>query len=139
MKYPKFWNKCVNTLGLASGVLTLVIAVLSLLEAILLYFLHSPTSWTLTVSQYILLYIVFWAADTAPGPDQHRLSVGSSVHLCHCPGRVAAFDAGYRRQSEDRYRAGDSHQRALYADDYRLYFDADNPALYDSGLLGPGP
>ena len=62
MKYPKFWNKCVNTLGLASGVLTLVIAVLSLLEAILRYFLHSPTSWTLTVSQYILLYIVFFAS-----------------------------------------------------------------------------
>ncbi len=65
MKYPKFWNKCVNTLGLASGVLTLVIAVLSLLEAILRYFLHSPTSWTLTVSQYILLYIVFFASPYA--------------------------------------------------------------------------
>lgn len=65
MKYPKIWTKCVNALGLASGVLTLVIAVLSLLEAILRYFLSSPTSWTLTVSQYILLYVVFFASPYA--------------------------------------------------------------------------
>lgn len=65
MRYPKFWTRIVNFLGLASGTLTLAIAFLSVLEAILRYFFKTPTSWTLTVSTYILLYIVFFASPYA--------------------------------------------------------------------------
>lgn len=65
MKYPRFWTKIINALGLVSGVLTLAIAFLSVLEAVLRYVFKTPTSWTLTTSTYILLYLVFFASPYA--------------------------------------------------------------------------
>lgn len=60
MRYPRFWKSIVNALALAAGVLTLVIAVMSVVEAIMRYVFHSPTSWSLTTCTYILLYVVFF-------------------------------------------------------------------------------
>ncbi len=65
MRYPRFWKKIVDSLALAAGSLTLVIAVLSVLEAIMRYIFKSPTSWSLTTCTYILLYVVFFASPYA--------------------------------------------------------------------------
>jgi TRAP-type C4-dicarboxylate transport system permease small subunit len=65
MRYPKFWKKTVDALGLASGFLTMVIAIMSLGEAISRYVFKHPTSWSLTLSTYILIYIVFFASPYA--------------------------------------------------------------------------
>ncbi|MGN1002884.1 MAG: TRAP transporter small permease [Oscillospiraceae bacterium] len=65
MKYPKIWAKIVNAFALASGALTLVIAALSVIEAVMRYVFNSPTSWSLTVCTYILLYVVFFASPYA--------------------------------------------------------------------------
>lgn len=65
MRYPDFWKKIVNILGLAAGVLTLIIAVLSIYEAISRYVFKSPNSWTLSLSCYALVFIVFFASPYA--------------------------------------------------------------------------
>ena len=65
MRYPRFWKRIVNALALAAGVLTLVIAVMSVVEAIMRYVFHSPTRWSLTMCTYILLYVVFFASPYA--------------------------------------------------------------------------
>jgi C4-dicarboxylate transporter DctQ subunit len=62
MKYPASWTKVVNTLGLTSGCLSLVIAALSVLEAVLRYVFHSPTSWSLSLSCYLLIYLAYIAS-----------------------------------------------------------------------------
>ena len=65
MRYPKLWRKIVNALALISGLLALLTGFLSVFEAVSRYFFHHPTSWSLTITQYILLYLVFFASPYA--------------------------------------------------------------------------
>ncbi len=65
MRYPDFWRKIVNALALVSGLIALTTGFLSVFEACLRYFFKSPTSWTLTITQYLLLYLVFFASPYA--------------------------------------------------------------------------
>ncbi|MCD7935517.1 MAG: TRAP transporter small permease [Tannerellaceae bacterium] len=59
MKFPAFWKKVNKYIAVVAGCLALLIAVLSVYEAIARYCFHSPTSWTLNVSCYILVWSIF--------------------------------------------------------------------------------
>jgi TRAP-type C4-dicarboxylate transport system permease small subunit len=65
MRYPLKWKKFVDKLGLASGCITLGIAALSIMEAISRYFFHSPTSWSLSVCCYMLIFLAYLASPYA--------------------------------------------------------------------------
>lgn len=59
MKYPQFLERFNRILGNIAGGLIIVIALFSALEGILRGIFSSPTTWTLNISQYILIWAVF--------------------------------------------------------------------------------
>ncbi|MDR3294554.1 MAG: TRAP transporter small permease subunit [Clostridiales Family XIII bacterium] len=65
MKYPEFWRKTINTIAFVSANMILIIAGLSVMEAVLRHFFHNPTSWGLNVSTYILIWAMFLGSSYA--------------------------------------------------------------------------
>lgn len=65
MHYPQIWKKLIDKLGMLSGFLIIIISLLSVIEAILRYFLDSPTGWALNVCQYLLVYMIFLSSPYA--------------------------------------------------------------------------
>jgi TRAP-type C4-dicarboxylate transport system permease small subunit len=59
MKYPKTLHRFNELAALVAGALIIVMGLLATLEGILRGFFSSPTSWTLDVSQYILIWSIF--------------------------------------------------------------------------------
>jgi len=59
MKYPEFWRKFICVLAFISGCLVLLIAGMSVLEAVLRRVFNSPTSWNLNTCCCLLIYVVF--------------------------------------------------------------------------------
>jgi TRAP-type C4-dicarboxylate transport system permease small subunit len=59
MRYPKFLNRFNQATGIVAGALIVVIGLLSTMEGILRGIFSSPTSWSLDVSQYILIWTIF--------------------------------------------------------------------------------
>lgn len=59
MKYPQFLERLNRALGYVAGSLIIVIALFAALEGVLRGFFSSPTTWSLNVSQYIMIWAVF--------------------------------------------------------------------------------
>ena len=58
MKYPELWRKFINAISFLAGCMVLLIAALSVFEAVKRRFLGAPTSWTLNTSSYLLIWVV---------------------------------------------------------------------------------
>jgi len=65
MKYPKLLNHFNQVTGIISGALIILMGLLATLEGILRGLFSSPTSWTLDVSQYILIWTIFLGTASA--------------------------------------------------------------------------
>ena len=65
MKYPGFLRKANGGLAFFAGCLIFLIGIFAVLEAILRGFFDSPTKWTLNLSSYMLIYVVFLASPYA--------------------------------------------------------------------------
>jgi TRAP-type C4-dicarboxylate transport system permease small subunit len=61
MKYPKSLSRFNQVTGFISGVLIVITALLATMEGILRYVFASPTSWSLDISQYLLIWVIFLA------------------------------------------------------------------------------
>ena len=59
MNYPKAWKKVTTIFATIAGVFALIIALLSVMEAILRHFFDAPTSWSLNVCCYLLIWVLF--------------------------------------------------------------------------------
>lgn len=59
MRYPEFVKRLNTLMGIISGSLIIIIGILSVMEGILRGVFNSPTTWTLNISQYILIWAVF--------------------------------------------------------------------------------
>ena len=59
MKYPKIFRKINNFLGVISGSLVLAVALINVYEVICRGVFNRPTGWTMDVSTYLLLWIIF--------------------------------------------------------------------------------
>jgi C4-dicarboxylate transporter DctQ subunit len=59
MKYPKFLEKINIFTGVVSGTLIIILGLLATMEGTLRGILSSPTSWSLDLSQYILIWTIF--------------------------------------------------------------------------------
>ncbi len=71
MKFPVIWKKINKVIATIAGCLALLIAFLSVYEAIVRYCFHSPTSWTLNVSCYILVWSIFLGSSYAFQEGSH--------------------------------------------------------------------
>lgn len=71
MKFPKFWRKINRVLAVICGAMSLAIALFSAFEAIMRRVFQSPTSWTLDVSCYILIWIFFLGSSYAFQEGSH--------------------------------------------------------------------
>ena len=71
LKANQWLSSLGRKLALASGVVVLTISLLSSLEVVMRYFLHSPTSWTFEVSRYLLLVLVWLGTAGALQNDSH--------------------------------------------------------------------
>ena len=65
MRYPTFMRKLNGALALFSGALILLIGIFAVLEALLRGVFASPTKWTLNLSCYLLIYVVFLSSPYA--------------------------------------------------------------------------
>ncbi|MDR1206220.1 MAG: TRAP transporter small permease subunit [Peptococcaceae bacterium] len=59
MRYPKIWRKITNGAAMFSGALAFIIGCLQVMESLLRYFFNAPTKWSLNVSEYLLIYLLF--------------------------------------------------------------------------------
>ena len=59
MKYPQFLEKINRFTGVVSGGLIICLGLLATMEGVLRGFFSQPTSWSLDLSQYILIWMVF--------------------------------------------------------------------------------
>ncbi|MBQ9980382.1 MAG: TRAP transporter small permease [Oscillospiraceae bacterium] len=59
MKYPAFMRKINRALANVSGILLIVISVLSVFEAIMRGVFNHPTKWSLDLTCYLLLWAIF--------------------------------------------------------------------------------
>ena len=59
MKYPKFLEKINGFTGVVSGGLIICLGLLATMEGVLRGFFSQPTSWSLDLSQYILIWMIF--------------------------------------------------------------------------------
>lgn len=59
MKYPKFLEKINVFTGVVSGGLIICLGLLATMEGVLRGFFSRPTSWSLDLSQYILIWMIF--------------------------------------------------------------------------------
>ena len=73
MKYPKVLRKTNGALAFFSGCLIFLIGAFAVLEAILRGVFSSPTKWTLNLSCYMLVYIVFLSSPYAFETHGHVL------------------------------------------------------------------
>ena len=71
MKYPVIWAKINKGIAVVAGCLALVIACFSVFEAVARYVFNSPTSWTLNVSCYILVWSIFLGSSYAFQEGSH--------------------------------------------------------------------
>lgn len=71
MKFPKFWRKVNRVIATICGLMALVIAFFSAYEAVARHVFASPTSWTLDVSCYILIWIFFVGSSFAFQEGSH--------------------------------------------------------------------
>lgn len=71
MKFPRFWKKLNGGLAAVCGALAFIIALLSALEAIMRHVFNDPTSWTMDVSCYILIWIFFIGSSFAFQEGSH--------------------------------------------------------------------
>lgn len=71
MKYPKLWGKINKAIAAVAGVLALVIAFLSVYEAVARYVFNSPTSWSLNVCCYLLVWSIFLGSSYAFQEGSH--------------------------------------------------------------------
>ncbi|MDR1245619.1 MAG: TRAP transporter small permease subunit [Clostridiales Family XIII bacterium] len=98
MKYPKFMTLINQVLGCVSGSLIVAIGFLAVFEALARGAFSSPTSWTLDISSYFLIWAVFLGSAYAYQEKGHvavdilRDLVGK--RLGKPPRRAMAF-AGY--------------------------------------------
>ncbi len=65
MKYPNFLRVFNQVLGRAAGVMVFAIGILSVFEAVMRAFFASPTSWSVDVCSYLLIWAVFLASPYA--------------------------------------------------------------------------
>lgn len=66
-----FVDCLVPPIGIAMGMCVLVIAIINTYEVVTRYIFLRPTDWTLEVSQYLLIVIVFLTAGYAALADMH--------------------------------------------------------------------
>ena len=59
IRYPKFYRKITNILGLLSGWLVFIVAALAVYEIIMRGVFNRPTGWSMDISTYLLLWIIF--------------------------------------------------------------------------------
>lgn len=59
MKYPKSLTRFNHAVAFLAGVLIVVMGLLSTMEGVLRWMFASPTSWSLDVSQYLLIWTIF--------------------------------------------------------------------------------
>ena len=71
MKFPKLWRKVNRAIATVCGALSLLIALFSAFEAVMRRVFNSPTSWTLDVSCYILIWIFFVGSSFAFQEGSH--------------------------------------------------------------------
>jgi TRAP-type C4-dicarboxylate transport system permease small subunit len=67
----KYWHRLVSSLGLAGGVLIVVIAALSTWNIMCRYLLRSPVVWTDEICEYLLLISVFLTLPVSWREDRH--------------------------------------------------------------------
>lgn len=65
MKYPAFFRKLNQGLAFVSGCLVFLTGFFAVFEAIMRGVFNSPTIWTLNVSCYLLIWIIFLASPYA--------------------------------------------------------------------------
>lgn len=73
MKYPAFLRKLNSVLAFCSGCLILLTGLFAVFEAIMRGVFNSPTKWTLNLSCYLLIYIVFLSSPYAFQSHGHVL------------------------------------------------------------------
>ena len=73
MKYPAFWRKLNNVLAFCAGCLILLTGLFAVFEAIMRGVFDRPTKWTLNLSCYLLIYIVFLSSPYAFQSHGHVL------------------------------------------------------------------
>jgi C4-dicarboxylate transporter, DctQ subunit len=59
MKFPRFMERINVFCGIVSGALIIVLGLLATMEGAMRGFFSSPTSWSLDLSTYILIWMVF--------------------------------------------------------------------------------
>lgn len=59
MKFPQFMERINTFCGIVSGVLIIVVGLLATMEGILRGTFSSPTSWSLDLCTYVLIWLVF--------------------------------------------------------------------------------
>lgn len=59
MRFPDAMKKLNKAIAFVCGSLVMIIAVLTVFEAVMRYFFHNPTSWSLNVCTYILIWYAF--------------------------------------------------------------------------------
>jgi TRAP-type C4-dicarboxylate transport system permease small subunit len=98
MKYPKFMTLINQALGCVSGSLIISIGFLAVFEAIARGVFSRPTSWSLDISSYFLIWAVFLGSSYAYQEKGHVAVdiLRDLVEKClgKSPRRVMAF-AGY--------------------------------------------
>lgn len=62
MKYPRFMTVINQWLARVSGLFIFAIGILAVFEAIMRTFLNAPTSWSLDISSYLLIWAIFLGA-----------------------------------------------------------------------------
>jgi len=65
MRYPAFWRKTIKGIAYVTANLVLAISVLQVVEVVMRYVLHSPTSWTLDLCRYMLVWAMFLGSSWA--------------------------------------------------------------------------
>jgi len=59
LKYPELLKRINHIMGITAGSLIVIIGIFSIMEGILRGLFSSPTTWSLNVSQYLLIWAVF--------------------------------------------------------------------------------
>lgn len=101
MRFPLWLQTCNRVLGIVSGIIILMISGLTTMEGIARGIFDSPTTWSLDVCQYLLIWAIFLGSSYA-FQDKSHVSVdfiregagtrfGSGVQRGHGRGRISVF------------------------------------------------
>jgi TRAP-type C4-dicarboxylate transport system permease small subunit len=71
MRYPKLIEKVNKTMGDIAGILVFIIAALSAIQAVMNGLFSKPIPWSLEISQYMLIWIVFLGSALAFQDKKH--------------------------------------------------------------------